>query len=135
MASSLNPVVAALDDIFGPSDRRQSRRMGYEAPLVIEPCADGVCQAALTVLLQDYSTGGLGTLHLEPMAPGQQFIVSLRDRGQTLRVLCQVMHCRPQMGGRFFIGSQFCRLMGFMEETSELSLPWVGQRAFSQQAA
>jgi hypothetical protein len=91
-------------------ERRKHGRTAYGQRTQV--CRDGGKKAGLweTIMLQDISLQGIGTLCDEPMTVGETFVLKLTDKqGETVRIRCKVQRCEPGGFGNtaFLMGANF----------------------------
>ena len=101
------------------SDQRRAPRAEVRASVLLAPCeTKGLGSACVVRLLNISGTDCPRLQSVIAIAPGKQFVVDLPDfhenegtpdDSQRLRILCKVVHCRPN-GTQFMIGAQFLRL-------------------------
>jgi hypothetical protein len=92
------------------SERRAGGRIAYGQRTQL--CRDGGKKAGLweTVMLQDISINGIGSLCDEAMGVGETFILKLTDKeGEIIRIRCKVERCEPGGFGNtaFLMGATF----------------------------
>ena len=70
--------------------------------------SDGVGEA-ITLVLQDISSGGIGALHAQPLHVGDQYQVPLTREmpGSPLSLVCTVVRCEKMDQDLYSIGFEF----------------------------
>ena len=90
------------------SDRRRTLRVPHRASFDIRPLLNDGTGPAITVILQDLSVSGVGVLHSQALAMGQQYQIPLqRNFGDPLSLICTVVRCEQLDEGLFSIGFEF----------------------------
>jgi hypothetical protein len=92
------------------AERRTNGRVAYGQRTQI--CRDSGKKAGVweTVMLQDISIKGVGTLCDEPMPLGETFVLKLTAKdGENIRIRCKVQRCEPGGFGNtaFLMGATF----------------------------
>src|SRR3954466_12029943 len=73
------------------SDRRRAARVPHRASFDIRPLLNDGMGTAITVILLDLSSTGMGVLHSQPLQTGQQFQIPLqRGFSESLSLVCTV---------------------------------------------
>src|SRR4051812_47987769 len=90
------------------SDRRRAARIPHRASFDIRPILNDGMGTAVTVILLDLSSSGMGVLHSQPIAIGQQFQIPLqRGFSESLSLVCTVVRCEQLDEGLHSIGFEF----------------------------
>ena len=87
-------------------DRRKAVRVPHRATFHIRPVLNNGVGEAITVVLQDLSTTGMGIIHPQPMACGEQFQIPL-SAASALSLICTVVRCEKMDEELFSIGFEF----------------------------
>ncbi len=104
----------------GVEEHRRWPRKDCAHQLVIHRVRAGVIGEATWARSVDFSTMGLGLLHAEAMAKGEQFLVSLwTPAGAEVPLLYSVVHCREVGDGQHQIGAELVSVF----ELDELTKP------------
>jgi hypothetical protein len=94
-------------------ERRQSERAALRVPIDIIAWTDGAIGTNATVMLDDFSAGGIGFRHISAMAAGSHLLVRLPMKGSKLGyVPCVVRRCVGLDDGSYRIGAQFGDVLG-----------------------
>jgi hypothetical protein len=114
----LSAVLRLAGSHAAPSERRRTPRLDVRGSVAISLVNDGDSGPTIAVRLRDLSPRGVALLHTQPLAPGQQFVLTLqRDQGPPVQILCTAVHSRAGKGRLHTIGAEFtCAL-------SELPIP------------
>lgn len=84
----------ASDNSCGDNERRRAGRVGLQAQIKLSLISDGQRLPSALVNLIDFSPRGLAFHYHQPLSAGQQFIIELpRESGQSIPILCTVVHC------------------------------------------
>ena len=90
------------------SDRRRAARVPHRASFDIRPLLNDGMGSAVTVILQDLSSTGMGVLHSHPLDLGKQFQIPLqRGFSESLSLVCTVVRCEQLDEGLYSIGLEF----------------------------
>jgi hypothetical protein len=103
-----------------PADRRSSPRIKQRGKFDIRPIlCDGV-GAAVTLVLVDISTGGLGALHSQPLRVGDQFQIPLtREAGdEPLSLVCTIVRCEKMDEDLYSIGFEYNSSVAAVDQAS-----------------
>ena len=99
-------VMAALASVLNDPQwvRRTERRLPYFGPVSVGlPDAPSVGHSAFA---RDLSPGGMGLVHLMPIAPGEVTITLALDNGRTLTLLAEILWCRDYDDGWYASGGR-----------------------------
>ncbi|MBV8780923.1 MAG: PilZ domain-containing protein [Phycisphaerae bacterium] len=89
-------------------DQRRSPRLDVRSRVMVSFIRDGQRQPQQLIRLRDLSPRGVALLHIEPIARGQQFILTLPRQDQpSVTILCSAVYCRPLSGRLHLIGAEF----------------------------
>jgi hypothetical protein len=111
-------VLASLKTDDGVAiENRHHPRVPLRSSILMAPCDNGQLGPALTVRLQDVSSGGASLHAFHPMTVGQQFVIELPENNTDaeespamLRILVRVAHCKQIAEHQYLAGLQFVRL-------------------------
>ena len=111
--SALGPrrVMAALGNVFDDPDwiRRTEPRLPYFGPVTVGlPHEDSV---SLPAFARDLSPGGIGLVHLMPIAPGQVTVALPLPSGRDVALVTQILWCRDFGDGWYTSGGRFLDVM------------------------
>ena len=89
-------------------DRRRAVRVPHRAAFQIRPLLHDGVGAAVTVVLEDLSAGGMGVIHSHALRCGEQYQVPLtREVDEGLSLICTVVRCEQLDEELFNIGFEF----------------------------
>lgn len=89
-------------------DRRKSVRVEHRATFQLRPLLNSGMGEPVTVVLQDFSATGIGIIHSQPLACGEQFQIPLSAPAmRALSLICTVVRCEKMDEGLFNIGFEF----------------------------
>jgi hypothetical protein len=93
------------------SNKRRTPRVGLSGRVTIIPCTPGSDRSAVTAMVRDLSTTGIGLAHSSPVKAGEQIIVrfSATHDEPAKAILCMVTHS-VTVGERLFTtGAKFLK--------------------------
>ena len=98
---------------FGPEQRRGTRQGYITTATATWLRKDGQATDggdAVIFITRDYSDGGLGFLHVEPIAVGDLLrLTFVRPDGVSKSGVLEVRHCRKIEPENYFVGGQFIK--------------------------
>jgi PilZ domain len=93
------------------SDKRRTPRVGLSGRVTIIPCGANADRHAVTAMVRDLSTTGIGLAHSTPVKAGEQMIVrfSATHNEPAKAILCLITHT-VTVGERLFTtGAKFLK--------------------------
>jgi len=85
-------------------DRRRSQRIHQQVHAEISPWEDNRAGAAFGVIVEDFSTSGVGLRHTERLKIGSQYLLEIpRPNQRALAALFTVVRCDQTVGGWFTV--------------------------------
>jgi hypothetical protein len=93
------------------SDKRRTPRVGLSGRVTIIPCSAGAGRTAVTAMVRDLSTTGIGLAHSKAVKPGEQIIVrfSAAHNEPAKAILCEVTHSLAVGEKLFTTGAKFLK--------------------------
>jgi c-di-GMP-binding flagellar brake protein YcgR len=102
----------AFDEAFVPPDRRRDMRVRLRVDAQICPWKKNRQGEPFTVRIEDFSPGGVGLMHAEPLPIGSEYLLRVpRPQMDELVVLLSVVRCRPMEDRTFLIGMELSSVM------------------------
>ena len=102
----------AFDEAFVPPERRRDLRVKTSVEAQICPWKKNKQGQPFTVQIEDFSPGGVGLSHDEPLPVGSEYLLRVpRIDMEELVVLLAVVRCRPQDNGKFHVGMELSSVM------------------------
>jgi c-di-GMP-binding flagellar brake protein YcgR len=102
----------AFDEAFVPPERRRDFRLKHRVEAQICPWHKNCQGEPFTVQIEDFSPGGVGLSHAEPLAVGSEYLLRVpRPDMDELVVLLSVVRCRPMEDGTFHVGMELSSVM------------------------
>jgi hypothetical protein len=85
-----------------PDDRRRTQRIRRRCNAEISPWLGNRAGTAFSVVLENFSTAGVGILHTDRLKVGAQYLLEIARPGQNpLAVVFTVVRCDETVGGTF----------------------------------
>src|SRR4051812_14658136 len=86
----------AFDEAFVPPERRRDLRVQFRVEAQICPWKKNKQGEPFTIQIEDFSPGGVGISHNEPLPIGNEYLLRVpRVDMEELVVLLSVVRCRP----------------------------------------
>jgi len=102
----------AFDEAFVPPERRRDLRVKFRVEAQICPWKKNKQGEPFTIQIEDFSPGGVGISHNEPLAIGNEYLLRVpRVDMEELVVLLSVVRCRPIGDGTFHVGMELSSVM------------------------
>jgi c-di-GMP-binding flagellar brake protein YcgR len=102
----------AFDEAFVPADRRRDARYKLRVEAQICPWKKNQQGEPITVRIEDFSPGGVGLIHPEPLSVGSEYLLRVpRPEMDELVVLLSVVRCKPLAEGNFLLGMELSSVM------------------------
>ena len=102
----------AFDEAFVPPDRRRDARLRLRVDAQICPWKKNQQGEPFTVRIEDFSPGGVGLTHTQPLAVGSEYLLRVpRPEMDELVVLLSVVRCKPMEDGNFLVGMELSSVM------------------------
>ena len=102
----------AFDEAFVPPERRRDCRVQHRVEAQICPWQKKRQGEPFTVRIEDFSPGGVGLSHSEPLKIGNEYLLRVpRPDMDELVVLLSVVRCRPMDDGTFHVGMELSSVM------------------------
>src|SRR6478672_10458529 len=108
----------AFQEAHVPSDRRRSTRIKQRiAAEITEFKENGVAGRTFGVMIEDFSTTGVGIIHSGRLTAGGQYTLEIPRPGQPpIRVLLKVVRCSEVAGGMFTTQMQASEILKGREQ-------------------
>ena len=102
----------AFDEAFVPAERRRDCRVRHRVEAQICPWLKNRQGEPFTVQIEDFSPGGVGLSHNEPLKIGSEYLLRVpRPDMDELVVLLSVVRSRPMDDGTFHVGMELSSVM------------------------
>ena len=102
----------AFDEAYVPPDRRRDIRVKYRVDAEICAWRRGRQGQAFKVRIEDFSPGGVGVVHGEPMDLGAEYLIKVpRPGADDLIVLLTVARCKRLEDGTHLVGMELSSVM------------------------
>lgn len=100
----------AFEDAYVEPDRRRACRVEHKVPTRLARWQRS--GSPLEVVIEDFSTTGVGLTHREPLKLGERFLLEVPRRGQAAAwLVLRVVRCVPMDDGRFGIGMEMTEIL------------------------
>ena len=102
----------AFDEAYVPSERRRDIRVRHRVDAEISAWTRGRPGRAFHVRIEDFSPGGVGVVHDQPMEQGTEYLIKVpRPGADDLVVLLTVVCCRRLEDGTHWVGMELSSVM------------------------
>jgi len=105
------------------SDKRKTPRVGLSGRVTVIPCSHHVDRSAVTAMVRDLSTTGIGLAHSNPVRAGEQIIVrfAATHNEPAKAILCLVTHSITVGERLFTTGAKFLKDIEVAPQASQPS--------------
>ena len=102
----------AFDEAFVPAERRRDFRVKHRVDAEICPWQRGTQGDPFQVRIEDFSPGGVGLIHSEPLPLDTEYLIKVpRLNMADLVVLFTVRRCLPLEEGSYHVGLELSSVM------------------------
>jgi hypothetical protein len=98
----MSELSVAMQEANVPADRRRSQRIRQRVTAEISPWLDSRAGMAFGVMIEDFSTSGVGIVHSGRLKIGSQYLLEIPRPGrEPLRAIFTATRCSETDGGLF----------------------------------
>ncbi len=116
----------AFEEAYVEPERRRACRVRHQVATTLAPWRGKKPRGGtpLQVMIEDFSTTGVGLVHSEPLKENDQYLLEVaRSQRNPIWVVLRVVRCLPMDDGTYGVGLEACELL---DSTAFATNPFTG---------